>query len=435
DTRQKQAENEQELEEKRKKKEEERKRKEDEKRKREEEKRLREEERKRQKEEERRLRDEEKKKREEEKRKKEQSQLRLTSLFTKTSISDTPPHIEKIIEPAKPTLFPAFYIKDNVDIAQTHQFTNPVSSYEDFRSSIHSSFESPNINRFLSEIVPESKQKRGVSTPVDIRTLLLPGSADLLNVPNVRLVLRLKLLQFMEDVRPAYYGTFTKRSRVVNGRNPFAQDKGILNYEVDSEAEWEPEGEGEDIHSDEDDDDSNTDMIDPEDAGWLVPEGYLSDNEGVDDEHGGTERAHPVKNSSKRVTIRKVVLGPFFEGESEENEAFRPFETQFFMDIPEGGYNPFYKELTTKATSASSNAINTSSVQHKMEFTTEQSKALIHVIHEKSKESITNIITEAKTNLVLKDVSKRQLEAKIKDVAVKEKRGSDTVSDVVRRNK
>jgi hypothetical protein len=36
------------------------------------------------------------------------------------------------------------------------------------------------------------------------------------------------------------------------------------------------------------------------------------------------------QNSSKRLTIRKIVLGPFFEGEIEEDEALRPFGTQFF---------------------------------------------------------------------------------------------------------
>lgn len=49
------------------------------------------------------------------------------------------------------------------------------------------------------------------------------------------------------------------------------------------------------------------------------------------------------------------------------------------------------------------------------------------MINDKPKESIPNLINEAKTNHILKDVSKRQLEARIKDIAVKEKRGSDTV--------
>jgi len=80
----------------------------------------------------------------------------------------------------------------------------------------------------------------------------------------------MKLLQFKEDVRPAYYGTFTKQSSIVSGRRPFSQDVDKLDYDVDSEAEWEPEGEGEDIHSgDEDEEDPNTDMIDPEDVSCI----------------------------------------------------------------------------------------------------------------------------------------------------------------------
>lgn len=50
------------------------------------------------------------------------------------------------------------------------------------------------------------------------------------------------------------------------------------------------------------------------------------------------------------------------------------------------------------------------------------------VINEKASESIPNLINEAKANSVLKDVSKRTLAAKIKNIAIKEKRGTDTVS-------
>lgn len=275
------VETEQEKEEKRLKKEEEKKKKEEkrqreeekkeEKKQKEEEKKQREDEKKKQREEEKRVRTEEKKKREDEKRKKEQSQLRLTSLFQKTTSTQdaSPHHIEqKTIEPVKPTLFPAFYIKDHVHIVDKCliQSSSTTASYNQFKNTI-SNPSSVSIQNFISEITPESKQKRGVSTHVDIRTLLLPGASDILQVPNVRMVLRMKLLQFSDNVRPAYYGTFTKQSRIINGRNPFAQDVDKLDYDVDSEAEWEPEGEGEDIHSgDEDEDDPNTDMIDPEDV-------------------------------------------------------------------------------------------------------------------------------------------------------------------------
>lgn len=241
--------------------------------------------------------------------------------------------MEKVLEPSNPTLFPAFYIKDNVTIADRSQSHHSSGSYHNFRRSLNGS--APvSINNFLSEI-KEPNQKRGVSTHIDIRTLLLPGSADILHVPNVRLVLRMKLLQFTENVRPAYYGTFTKRSQTVTGRRPFAKDESKLEYDIDSEAEWEPEGEGEDIVSgDEDEDDPNTDMIDPEDAGWLVPEGYLSDNEGVEDEEYGDRdvgKALNITSSTKRIAVRKIVLGPYFEGETEEDDNMKPFETQFFV--------------------------------------------------------------------------------------------------------
>ncbi|KAI8645240.1 chromatin assembly factor 1 subunit A-domain-containing protein [Parasitella parasitica] len=244
------------------------------------------------------------------------------------------------------------------------------------------------------------------------------------------MILRMKLLQFAENVRPAYYGTFTKQSCIVNSRRPFAQDIDKFDYDIDSEAEWEPEGEGEDIHSgDEDDDDPNTDMIDPEDAGWLVPEGYLSDNEGVEEGDRQQKLSKPsdLQNSSKRIAFRKIVLGPFFEGEAAmEDEAMRPFETQFMVDVPREGFNPFYKEPVS--CSPNNNTASPASTPHKIEFTDEHTNALISVINEKSSENIPDLINEAKANSVLKDVSKRLLAAKIKNIAVKEKRGTNTVS-------
>lgn len=83
----------------------------------------------------------------------------------------------------------------------------------------------------------------------------------------MRMTLRMKLLQFAEDVRPAYYGTFTQKSSVITGKTPFAQDTSSFDYEVDSEAEWEPEGEGEEINSGDEDEEEVSDYVDPEDVG------------------------------------------------------------------------------------------------------------------------------------------------------------------------
>ena len=38
-------------------------------------------------------------------------------------------------------------------------------------------------------------------------------------------VMRVKLLQFSENYRPPYYGTWRKRSKSISGRNPFKKDE------------------------------------------------------------------------------------------------------------------------------------------------------------------------------------------------------------------
>lgn len=88
-----------------------------------------------------------------------------------------------------------------------------------------------------------------------------------------------KLLQFHTEYRPAYFGTFSKRSRRVCGRNPFAKDD-TIDYTYDSDDEWEDESEGESLSSAEDDEDEE--MMDQPgipvrrdglvEDGWLMPE-------------------------------------------------------------------------------------------------------------------------------------------------------------------
>lgn len=63
----------------------------------------------------------------------------------------------------------------------------------------------------------------------------------------------MKYLHFGEDVRPPYFGTYTKvhdpsQERKV-ARNPVCRGLADLDYDYDSEAEWEEPGEGEDLDS------------------------------------------------------------------------------------------------------------------------------------------------------------------------------------------
>ncbi len=80
-----------------------------------------------------------------------------------------------------------------------------------------------------------------------------------------------KVLIFHEDERPGYFGTFTKRSRLIKPRRPFARDDIAIDYAYDSGAEWgeEEEGGGDDILGDSDDERDDEEESDDLDD-WLV---------------------------------------------------------------------------------------------------------------------------------------------------------------------
>ncbi|XP_062105149.1 chromatin assembly factor 1 subunit FAS1 isoform X2 [Humulus lupulus] len=102
-----------------------------------------------------------------------------------------------------------------------------------------------------------------------------------------KFIRRKQLLQFDKSHRPAFYGIWPSRSRVVGPRHPLTKDPD-LDYDIDSDEEWEEEDPGESLSDCEKDDDAeslegcskNEDEDESEDE-FFVPDGYLSDNEGV----------------------------------------------------------------------------------------------------------------------------------------------------------
>lgn len=85
----------------------------------------------------------------------------------------------------------------------------------------------------------------------------------------------MKYIHFGEDVRPPYYGTYTKSyaetEAIRLARNPTCRLRQDTNYDYDSEAEWEEPEEGEDLDSDGEDDGDE----EPEDD----MDGFLDDEE------------------------------------------------------------------------------------------------------------------------------------------------------------
>jgi len=109
-----------------------------------------------------------------------------------------------------------------------------------------------------------------------------------IKIPN-----KYRFLSFHEDRRPAYHGTWSKKSSIITGKKPFGKDTFVFDYEYDSEGEWE-EGDDE-MGEDVEDDSKNQEDEEAEDAegnakvydfddGFCVADDRLHDNEEDADE-------------------------------------------------------------------------------------------------------------------------------------------------------
>lgn len=141
---------------------------------------------------------------------------------------------------------------------------------------------------------------------------LTPDPAPVLRLLNQQPQLH---LQFAEDVRPPYSGTFSTTTCKVTGRRPFGRDAS-LNYDHDSEAEWQELEEGEELLSEDDE------SVGSEDAAM---------NEFLDDEGEGA--ILPVKQKGELVPFS---VGPCWEDHGLEDglENFRlcPLGTKLPID-------------------------------------------------------------------------------------------------------
>ena len=136
-------------------------------------------------------------------------------------------------------------------------------------------------------------------------------SPECVQMKEVTVDSRLRLLSFADDLRPPYFGTFSKAFRkmaIVSGRRPFTMDTALFNYDYDSEAEWEEEDEGEDIAES---------MAGDEDMGeegneLIFDDFLLHDNDYGSDVDSDGEGIAVMPSIRRQFGIEREVLGPRF---------------------------------------------------------------------------------------------------------------------------
>lgn len=156
-----------------------------------------------------------------------------------------------------------------------------------------------------------------------------------------------KVLIFAEDVRPGYFGTWTRPSREIGPRTPFARDIVAIDYGYDSGDDWEEEVEdADDVAEGVDDDDAGADEHDSDMDSWLVDDDEVDEPGTPLEEREGSPGFFPLsppkrkaeldtKQSKKRKVIVPLVSftkGPCWEstiGQC-EYEPFQPYRIHLF---------------------------------------------------------------------------------------------------------
>ncbi|XP_077331902.1 chromatin assembly factor 1 subunit A isoform X2 [Lithobates pipiens] len=254
---------------------------------------------------------EEKRKKEEEKRMKEEEKrvkaekAEITRFLQKSKTSHTPKTFAQSCGKFAP-----FEIKKNMAVAPLCRVEFEAEHSEQLGK--HIKEQTSEIN-FLLELKTRKPRMMGrtvilklpqISDTDDVQVVTETDTTEHENITHEHVVperRKMKLLQFCENYRPAYWGTWNRSSTVICPRRPWAQDNALLDYEVDSDDEWEEDEPGESLsHSEGDEDDEDLKEEDDDDDGFFVPHGYLSEDEGgVSDEECKNPENQKVRQKLK----------------------------------------------------------------------------------------------------------------------------------------
>ncbi|RWS11144.1 chromatin assembly factor 1 subunit A-like protein [Dinothrombium tinctorium] len=209
---------------------------------------------------------------------------------------------------ASTSIFLPFQLKPNQKLAELV----PSFIKESFNKNGFDEIIAQQNREFHQLYLQELKERKRTNKSFKNSKKSIDGSSDVIIIEeDDKKLYRAKLLQFRENTRPPYFGTFRKKSLFISGRRPFHKDDGLFNYDVDSDEEWEEEEEGEEIKDSESEksvDENEKYEIDD----FFVPHGYLSDDEQEGANEDGTESDKPEMLLKEDILIeeRRKVLKP-----------------------------------------------------------------------------------------------------------------------------
>ncbi|ROL40766.1 Chromatin assembly factor 1 subunit A [Anabarilius grahami] len=134
-------------------------------------------------------------------------------------------------------------------------------------------------------------------------------------VPDRHRYGRMKLLQFHDNYRPAYWGTWCKKSTHISPRCPLRLEKELLDYEVDSDEEWEEEEPGESLSHSE-------------------GEGGDPEKQKVRQRMKAREWENELMSKGKVKVLEAVVRGCLWEGEQPSLDLLQPYTVCMLDPLP-----------------------------------------------------------------------------------------------------
>ncbi|ODQ65732.1 hypothetical protein NADFUDRAFT_78429 [Nadsonia fulvescens var. elongata DSM 6958] len=175
-------------------------------------------------------------------------------------------------------------------------------------------------------------------------------------------VIPYKVLQFVEDIRPPYMGTFSReRTGGLDPTNPYFTDDPKINYEYDSEVEWVEEDEdGEDLDGEDDDDDMIDD--DDDDLDEFLEQEDISGANGCNGGGGG--------NGNGNGNTRRNLIGPLVPliewNDNTKPEIFEPLQLGVLSHLLPISIDPFCDYWTKVDEGSAEDSASDSAIEGKM---------------------------------------------------------------------